>query len=204
MTLVFAAAPGRPQLYLFRHGRTEWSASGQHTGRTDIPLTLEGEKQARTLALRLEGLSFDHVLTSPRQRAGRTCELAGLGAAMQVEADLAEWDYGDYEGLTSAQIGARRPGWNVFRDGCPNGETPADVSDRADRLIGRLDAMTGRIALFSHCHFSRVFAARWLGEPVALGRHFVLGEAATNILGYDPGHPDERVISLWNLPPATL
>jgi probable phosphoglycerate mutase len=202
MSLIVPAAPGRPQLYLFRHGRTEWSASGRHTGRTDIPLTDEGERQAKSLALRLEGLSFDHVLTSPRLRASRTCELAGLGAAMQVEADLAEWDYGDYEGLTSAQIKDRRPGWNVFGDGCPNGETPAEVADRADRLIRRLDAMRGRIALFSHGHFSRVLAARWLGQPVALGRHLVLGEAATNSLGYDPGHPDERVIALWNLPPG--
>ncbi len=201
MSLSFPAAAGRPQLYLFRHGRTEWSASGQHTGLTDIPLTGEGEDQARRLAPRLKDLSFDQVLTSPLQRARRTGELAGLGAQMQVEPGLAEWDYGDFEGLTSAQIRERRPGWNVFRDGAPNGETPEAVADRADRLIARLEAMTGRIALFSHGHFSRVFAARWLGRSIELGQHFILGEAAMNVLGYDPGRPDVRVISLWNLPP---
>ncbi len=202
MSLVFASPPGRPQLYLIRHGRTEWSASGQHTGRVNIPLTEAGENQARTLAGRLAGLSFDQVLSSPRQRAQRTCELAGLGGRMELEPDLAEWDYGAYEGLTSAQIHERRPDWDVFSDGGPDGETPEDITDRADRLIARLDALSGRIALFSHGHFSRVFAARWLGQPIALGKHFVLGEAATNVLGYDPGHPDERVIALWNLPPA--
>ena len=191
-----------PQLYLFRHGRTEWSVSGQHTGRTDIPLTDEGEDQARRLAPRLKDLLFDQVLTSPLQRARRTCELTGLGAGMQVEPDLAEWDYGAYEGLTSAQIHARQPAWDVFKDGGPDGETPAMVTDRADRLIARLTTMTGRIALFSHGHFSRVFAARWLGQPIELGAHFTLGEAAMNILGYDPGHPSVRVISLWNLPPG--
>ena len=191
-----------PKLYLFRHGRTEWSVSGQHTGRTDIPLTGEGEQQARCLAPRLKDLAFDHVLTSPLQRAQRTCELAGLGAGMQIEPDLAEWDYGAYEGLTSARIHERQPGWDVFKDGGPDGETPAMITDRADRLIARLTAMTGRIALFSHGHFSRVFAARWLGQPIELGAHFTLGEAAMNILAYDPGHPSVRVISLWNLPPG--
>ena len=202
MTLAVPSPAGRPQLYLFRHGRTQWSESGQHTGRTDIPLTEAGEKQALSLAGRLKGLSFDHVLTSPLQRARRTCELAGLGQAMRVEPDLAEWDYGAYEGLTSAQIRECRPGWSVFKDGGPDGETPAAVADRADRLITRLEAMSGRVALFSHGHFSRVLAARWLGQPIGLGQHFTLGEAATNILGYDPGHPDTRVIALWNLPPA--
>ncbi len=202
MNLAFLPVPGKPLLYLFRHGRTEWSVSGQHTGRTDIPLTDEGEQQAASLALRLQGLSFDQVLTSPLQRARRTCELAGLGAAMRIEPDLAEWDYGAYDGLTSTQIHQRRPGWDIFRDGAPEGETPAMIAARADRLIARLAAMTGRIALFSHGHFSRVFAARWLGQPIELGRHFTLGEAAMNILGYDPGHPDARVISLWNLPPG--
>ena len=192
----------RPQLYLFRHGRTEWSVSGQHTGRTDIPLTGEGEDQARRLAPRLKDLSFDRVLSSPLQRARRTCELAGLGDAMQVEPDLAEWDYGGFEGLTSAQIHQRQPQWDVFKDGGPDGETPAMVSDRADRLIARLCEMTGRIALFSHGHFSRVFTARWIGQPIAVGAHFTLGEAAMNILGCDPGHPEVRVISLWNLPPT--
>ena len=133
MTVKFREAAGRPQLYLIRHGRTEWTVSGQHTGSTDIPLTPEGEAQARSVAAHLDGLSFDHVLSSPRQRAQKTCQLAGLGARMQVDPDLAEWDYGDYEGLTSRQIAERRPGWNVFRDGPPNGETPEAITARADR-----------------------------------------------------------------------
>jgi len=202
MAVTFREAAGRPQIYLIRHGRTAWTVTGQHTGATDIPLTDEGEAQARSLATHLDGLSFAHVFSSPRRRAQRTCELAGLGARMQVEPDLAEWDYGDYEGLTSRQIDERRPGWDVFEDGPPGGETPAEIAARADHLIARLDGMSGRIALFSHGHFSRVFAARWLGQPVTLGRSLVLGEAATNVLGYDPGHPGQRVILLWNLPPA--
>jgi len=202
MTVTFGEASGRPQLYLIRHGRTEWTMTGQHTGKSDIPLTAEGEAQARNVGKHLEGLSFDHVFSSPRQRAQRTCELAGLGAQMQVEPDLAEWDYGEYEGLTSHQIHELRPGWDVFADGPPGGETPAAVAERAERLIARLDALTGRIALVSHGHFSRVFATRWLGQPIVMGRQLALGEAATNVLGYDPGHPEQRVILLWNLPPT--
>ncbi len=190
-----------PRIYLFRHGQTEWSVSGQHTGRTDIPLTSEGEAQARGLAPRLKDLVFDHVLTSPLQRARRTGELAGL-THMQVEADLAEWDYGAYEGLTSKQIREGRADWDVFIDGGPDGESADAVTQRADRLITRLEAMGGRIALFSHGHFSRVLAMRWIGQPIVLGKHFTLGEAAMNILAYDPGHPEVRVISLWNLPPG--
>lgn len=189
-----------PRLYLFRHGRTEWSVSGRHTGRTDIPLTEDGEAQARRLAPRLKDLVFDHVLTSPLQRARRTGELAGL-THMQVEPDLAEWDYGAYEGLTSKQIHDIRPAWDVFTDGAPDGESPETVTARADRLITRLETMSGRVALFSHGHFSRVFAMRWIGQPIVTGKHFPLGEAAMNILGHDPGHGDTRVISLWNLPP---
>ena len=189
-----------PRLYLFRHGQTEWSVSGQHTGRTDIPLTTDGEAQARRLAPRLADLVFDRVLTSPLQRARRTGELAGL-THMAVEPDLAEWDYGRYEGLTSKQIHETHPEWDVFKDGGPDGESAAQVTDRADRLIARLEAMSGRIALFSHGHFSRVLAMRWIGQPIVTGKHFTLGEAAMNILGHDPGHPGVRVISLWNLPP---
>lgn len=189
-----------PRIYLFRHGQTEWSVSGQHTGRTDIPLTQEGEAQARRLAPRLDDLVFDRVLTSPLQRARRTGELAGLNH-LQIEPDLAEWDYGRYEGLTSKQIHEERPGWDVFADGAPGGESAAEVTERADRLIERLDAMGGRVALFSHGHFSRVLAMRWIGQPIVLGKHFTLGEAAMNILGTDPGHGDVRIISLWNLPP---
>lgn len=193
-----------PQLYLFRHGRTQWSVSGQHTGRSDIPLTEDGERQALSLVPRVQNLTFDHVLTSPMQRARRTAELAGLGAAMQVEPDLAEWDYGDYEGLTSAEIKQQRPGWDVFRDGGLNGENPTQVSDRADRLIARLETLGGRIALFSHGHFSRVIAARWIGQPIALGQHLMLGEACMSVLDHDARHAGVRVISLWNLPPEPL
>ena len=190
-----------PRIYLFRHGQTEWSVSGQHTGRTDIPLTAEGEAQARRLAPRLKDLVFDQIMTSPLQRARRTGELAGLNH-LQIEPDLAEWDYGAYEGLTSKEIRATRPGWDVFADGAPDGEAPEAVTARADRLVARLAGMSGRIALFSHGHFSRVLAMRWIGQPIILGKHFTLGEAAMNILGTDPGHGDVRIISLWNLPPG--
>lgn len=198
MSLVFREVPGRPLLYLFRHGRTAWSVSGQHTGRTDIPLTDEGEHQASSLAGRLKGLSFDLVLTSPLQRARRTCELAGLGADMRIEADLAEWDYGDYEGSCTPDIRKQRPDWNIFRDGCPGGETPRQVSGRADRLIAHLRTLDGKIALFSHGQFGCVLAARWIGLPVIEGPHFVLGTASLSVLGYDPDHPKVPVIALWN------
>ena len=138
------------KLYLVRHGETEWSLSGQHTGRTDIPLTAQGEEEAKRLAPRLSSIRFSAALCSPRQRAQKTCELAGLGALAQVEPDLAEWDYGDYEGLRTPEIAKERPGWNIFADGCPNGELPDQVSARADRLIGRLEALDGNLALFSH------------------------------------------------------
>lgn len=138
------------RLYLIRHGETEWSLSGRHTGRTDVPLTARGEDEARALAPRLREIPFAHVLSSPLQRARRTCELTMLGAAAEIEPDLAEWDYGDYEGQRSMDIRKQRPGWNVFRDGCPHGEMPAQVSERADRLIAHLRALDGNVALFSH------------------------------------------------------
>jgi probable phosphoglycerate mutase len=197
---VNANAPG-PQLYLIRHGETEWSRSGQHTGRTDIPLTSHGEDQARALLPWLRGIAFTAALTSPRQRARTTCMLAGLGAEAQIEPDLAEWDYGDYEGLRSEEIRKTQPGWTVFHDGCPNGETPAGISDRADRLIARLLAMTGNVALFSHGHFGPVLAARWIGLPVIEARHLLLEPASLSILGYNRSHPEVRVISLWNASP---
>ena len=142
------------------------------------------------------------MLTSPRRRAQRTCELAGLGAAAAIEPDLAEWDYGDYEGLRSAEIHKTRPDWNIFRDGCPNGESPAQVSDRADRLIKRLSTPGGDIALFSHGHFGRVLATRWIDAPVTLGAHFALGVASLDILGFEPSHPETRAIALWNFAPS--
>lgn len=192
------------RLYLIRHGETEWSLSGQHTGRTDLPLTTHGEDEARQLAPRLRHIQFARVLTSPRQRARRTCELAGLGAAAETESDLAEWDYGDYEGKLTADVHKQRPGWNVFRDGCPGGEMPSAVSDRADRLIAHLCTLDGNVALFSHGEFACVLAARWIGLPVVKGQHFTVDAASLGILSYNPSHPEVRVIALWNAPsPAT-
>ena len=191
------------KLYVVRHGETEWSLSGQHTGSTDIPLTVHGEEEAKRLAPWLSGIHFSSVLCSPRQRAQRTCELAGLGALAQVEPDLAEWDYGDYEGLRTSEIAKEQPGWNIFADGCPNGELPDQVSDRADRLIGRLEALDGNVALFSHGHFSRVLAARWIGLAARGGQRLMLDTGSISILQDDPRHPENRVISLWNVVPAT-
>jgi len=193
-----------PQVYFIRHGETAWSASGRHTGRTEIPLTENGEREARSLAARLRAVTFSRVLTSPRQRAHRTCELAGLGASAEMDPDLAEWDYGDYEGKLSAEILRERPGWLLFRDGCPNGESPEQVSGRADRVVARLRALNGRIAVFSHGHFGRVLAARWVGLPVGAGERFLLDPASLTILGFEHGNPAAPVIELLNeLPPET-
>lgn len=192
-------SPAPPlRLYLIRHGETGWSLSTRHTGRTDLALTARGEDEARELAPRLREIRFAHVLTSPLERARRTCELAGLGAAAAIEADLAEWDYGDYEGQRSVDIRKQRPDWNIFRDGCPGGEMPAQVSARADRLIAHLRALAGNVALFSHGQFGCVLAARWIGLPLLEARHFALGTAALSILGHDPHHPEVAVIALWN------
>ncbi len=201
-------------LYLVRHGETAWSLSGQHTGRTDIPLTARGEQEARRLAALVGAVSFSRVFTSPRRRARRTCELVGLGGVAHVEPDLAEWDYGEYEGLRSEEIQQRRPGWNLFRDGCPQGESPRDVSDRADRLIAQYRSIAGEVAIFSHGHFGRVMAARWIDLPISQAQHLVLSTASVSILGYehDRPDPDEAAIVLWNAvvgsltvaPPDTL
>jgi len=187
-----------PRVYLIRHGETEWSLSGRHTSRTEVPLTARGEARARDLGPRLRDLKFARVLTSPRQRARQTCELAGLGPQAEIEPDLAEWDYGDYEGLRSADILGARPKWNLFHDGCPNGETPAMVSARADRFIARLRAQDGNVALFSHGHFGRVLAARWIGLPVMEARGFLFGTAALGILDFEHGDAGSPVIALWN------
>jgi probable phosphoglycerate mutase len=186
------------RLYLIRHGETAWSLTSQHTSRTDIPLTEQGEQDARWLGDRLRGTNFRRVFTSPRQRAQRTCVLAELSLAAEVESDLEEWDYGDYEGQRSVDICQGRSNWNLFRDGCPHGETPVQVSDRADRLIAHLRALDGNIALFSHGHFGCVLAARWIGLPVIEGPHFLLSTASLSILGYEPNHPEVPVIALWN------
>ena len=190
------------RLYLIRHGETEWSLSGQHTGRTEVPLTARGEEGARELAPILADIAFARVFVSPRVRAQRTCELAGLAETAEIEPDLAEWDYGDYEGLRSSEIHQQRPDWNIFSDGGPHGESPAQISDRADRLIGRLRGQSGNIALFSHGHFGRVLATRWIGAPVALGQHLALSVAALNILGFEASHPEIPVIALWNFSPS--
>jgi len=195
-------APNMPQVTLIRHGQTAWSLSGQHTGLTDLPLTLLGEEQARSLAPCLRDVTFSHVLTSPMQRAQKTCALARLATAAEVEPDLLEWDYGSFDGLTSTEIHRSHPDWNVFIDGAPNGETPQQALDRADRLIRRLVSMNGNIAVFSHGQFGRVIAARWIGLPLSVCQHFTLDEASLSTLGYHPDHPDVRVIALWNLPPS--
>lgn len=189
-------------LYLIRHGETAWSLSGQHTGRTDIPLTSNGEAVARGLRPWLATIRFDHVLTSPMRRARATCELAGLGAAAEVEPDLSEWDYGDYEGIRSTEIHATRPEWEVFHDGCPNGETPTDVAGRADRLIAKLAERGGTCALFSHGHFGTMLGVRWISLPPVAGEHFSLSPASISVLGHRAGYPEMRVISAWNIDPA--
>ncbi len=186
-----------PRIYLARHGETAWTISHQHTGRTDIPLTTRGEANARSLGQRLLGETFERVFVSPLERARRTCELAGLGAQGRPEPDLLEWDYGRYEGRTTAEIRAELPGWYLFRDGCPGGESVESVGARADRVVARLKTARGQIILFGHGHFFRVLAARWLGLPAADARHFWLGTAALCVLGYE--HTlSEPVVLLWN------
>lgn len=189
------------QITLVRHGETAWSLSGQHTGTTDLALTAHGEEQSRALAPWLAQTGFAQVWVSPRLRARQTCALAGLAATSAPEPDLAEWDYGDYEGLTSLEIGKVRPGWNVWRDGCPNGETPADVAARADRVLARLRTVQGRVALFSHGHFGTALAVRWIGLPLEAGQHFALHAASLGVLGHATHHPQTRVIALWNATP---
>lgn len=186
------------QIYFIRHGETAWSLTGQHTGRTDLPLTPIGEAMARELATTLQGTAFSRVLTSPRRRARATCELAGQDTGAQIEPDLAEWDYGKYEGLRTAEIQKLHPHWDVWEDGCPGGETPTDVCARADRLIARLLDLTGKVALFSHGQFGRAMAARWIGLPAAQGQHLTIAPASVGILGFETDHPRRRVISLWN------
>jgi RpiB/LacA/LacB family sugar-phosphate isomerase len=189
------------RIHFIRHGETEWTFTSQHTGLTDIPLTALGEDEVREWGLRLRGIPFDHVLTSPLQRARRTCELVGLGGNAELDPDLVEWDYGDYEGLRSVDIRKNRPGWNVFRDGCPNGESPDEITARVDRLIARLRTMEGNIALFSHGQFGGVLAARWIGLSVLEAQHFPLPTASLSLLSNHPHHPELPIIELWNSPP---
>jgi len=192
-----AAAKSHGDVVLVRHGETEWSLSGQHTGRTDIPLTERGRQQARLLEPLLSTANFALVLSSPLRRARETCELAGLGPRMQLEPDLMEWNYGEYEGLTSKQIKRTAPNWMVFTDGCPGGETPEQVGARVDRLIDRIRPVVGRVALFAHGHVLRVFVARWIGFPPSAGQHFLLDTSTVGVLGYYQGVP---AVKRWNAP----
>lgn len=188
-----------PKIVLVRHGETAWSLSRQHTGRTDIPLTPHGEVQARGLAARLEGRAFAHVFTSPLQRAKRTCELAGFGGRAVDEPDLMEWDYGRFDGVTTADIQRSHAGWNVYEHGAAEagGESVADVAARMDRLVGRLGTLEGDVLCFGHAHTIRALAARWLGLPVSGGKLFVLGTATVSELGYEHDR-SEPVVRSWN------
>jgi broad specificity phosphatase PhoE len=186
-----------PIIYLARHGETAWSLSGQHTGLTDLPLTERGERNAMSLGQRLQGMSFDKVFTSPLQRARRTCQLAGVGDVAEIMPDLVEWDYGEYEGIRTAEIQQQRPDWNLFYHGCPGGEMPDQVGARADRVIAAVRALDHNVLLFSSGHFMRVLAARWLGLPPSEGRLFVLSTASLSAVGYE--HTlSEPVIKLWD------
>ena len=186
-----------PTIFLARHGETAWSLTGQHTGLTDLPLTAHGERNAGHLGERLRELTFAKVFTSPLQRAVRTCELAGFKSSAEIDKDLVEWNYGDYEGRRTLEIRAERPGWQIFRDGCPGGESPAQVAARADRVVNRVRAVQGDVLLFSSGHFLRVFAARWLGLEPAAGRFFTLDTASLSELGYERDL-SAPVIRLWN------
>jgi broad specificity phosphatase PhoE len=187
-----------PVVYVARHGNTAWTLSGQHTGLTDLPLTPDGERNAVRLGGRLNGMKFAKVFTSPLQRAARTCQLSGFGAHAETDSDLVEWNYGQYEGLTSAQILRQRPDWDLFRDGCPGGESPAQIGERADRVVQRVRSITGDVLLFTSGHFIRFLTARWLAlGPGTGGRYFLLNPASLSALSYE--HNVSRpVIRLWN------
>jgi probable phosphoglycerate mutase len=187
------------RVYLLRHGETEWSLNGRHTGVTDVPLTENGRVAARLLRPILAKVTFLLVLTSPLQRARETCELAGLGQFATVETDLIEWNYGEYEGLTTEQIRLTRPGWSVFRDGCPGGETPDQIGARADRVLDTIRATEGNVALFAHGHILRVLAARWINLSASCGENFILDTGTLNVLGY---YRESPAFEIWNAPLA--
>jgi probable phosphoglycerate mutase len=187
-----------PVVYLARHGDTAWTVSGQHTGLTDLPLIPEGEQHARLLGERLKGMQFAKVFTSPLQRARRTCELAGFGDVAEIDPDLVEWNYGEYEGLLLSDILAKRPDWQLFRDGCPGGESPAQIGERADRVVRRVRAVAGDVLLFSSGHFLRVLADRWLDlPPGCAGKYLLLSTASLSALGYEH-NLSQPAIRLWN------
>lgn len=190
------------RVYLVRHGETPWSLTGQHTGRTDIALTQHGEEQALALAPVLKAIAFNHVLTSPALRARQTCELAGFAGQAVVDADFAEWDYGDYEGKRSSDIRKDRPGWNVFQDGSAGGESVRDVTVRADRAMALLLSLSGTVLLFSHGQFGCSLAARWTGLPVVEAQHLQMDPASISVLGFNPTHLELAVIAHWNWTPA--
>jgi probable phosphoglycerate mutase len=186
-----------PAVYLARHGETAWSLSGQHTGRTDLPLTERGERNARALGERLKGHKFARVFTSPLQRARRTAELAGFGGVAVVDPDLVEWNYGEYEGRKTADIRKERPDWQLFRDGCPGGESVAEAGARADRVVARLRAVDGDVLVFSSGHILRVTGARWIGLDPSGGKLLYLSTASLSTLGYEHSKAD-TVIRLWD------
>ncbi len=186
-----------PEIWLARHGETEWTLTHRHTGRSDIPLTEHGERNAVALGERLRGTTFTRVFVSPLERAQRTAELAGFKLLGQIAPDLMEWDYGQYDGLRSVEIRQRRPNWSLFRDGCPGGESVAEIGSRADRVAAMLRPLGGRVLLFGHSHFFRVLAARWLGLPPSGGSLFFLSTASLSILGYEHS-ADEPAVRLWN------
>ena len=187
-----------PVVYLARHGDTAWTVSGQHTGLTDLPLIPEGEQHARLLGERLKGMQFAKVFTSPLQRARRTCELAGFGDVAEIDPDLVEWNYGEYEGLLLSDILAKRPDWQLFRDGCPGGESPAQIGERADRVVQRARAVVGDVLLFSSGHFIRVLADRWLAlRPGCAAKYLLLSTASLSALGYEH-NLSQPAIRLWN------
>lgn len=184
-------------IYLLRHGETEWTISGRHTGVTEVPLTPHGEEEARLLGRRLHNVVFQHILTSPRQRAQRTCDLAKLGPSTAIYDDLHEWDYGSYEGLLTREILAKHPGWKIFVHGCPGGESPQQISDRADRVLAHVRRLDGNVALFSHGHFTRVLAARWVQLDVSDAQILASSTGSIGILNSSPNGP-RPVIALWN------
>ncbi|OKO88004.1 phosphoglycerate mutase [Bradyrhizobium sp. NAS80.1] len=186
-----------PIICLARHGETAWSLSGQHTGITDLSLTERGERNAQSLGRRLQGFTFAKVFTSPLKRAARTCELAGFGGEAETDHNLLEWNYGQYEGRSTQEIHQQRPGWQLFRDGCPGGETADQVGARADRIVDRIRSIRGNVLLFSSGHFLRVLTARWLGLDAQAGSFFTLDTASLSILGYEHGQ-SEPAIRLWN------
>jgi broad specificity phosphatase PhoE len=186
-----------PSVYLARHGETAWSLSGRHTGLTDLPLTERGERNARRLGDRLAGMVFKKVFSSPLQRARRTCEFAGFDNAAEIDRNLVEWNYGEYEGLRTPEVRAKRADWQLFRDGCPGGESPAQVGARADEVVNHLRAINGNALIFSSGHFLRVLASRWLGLEPAAGRFFVLNTASVSALGYE-NNLSQPAIRLWN------